>query len=250
MTALNRTVQSLWIGPALGPMELLCIRSFLRQGHQFQLHTYDSTLRVPAGCTLLDANEVIPQGELSFSEFKSLAAFADYFRYKLLLDRGGWWTDLDVVCLRPFNFKSRYVLGTECMRRGGRHISSCLIKAPKGSPAMAWCWEECRETAPEQAQQPWGRSGPTLLARAVKKFRLEKHQLDTGVFCPVSWWEVRSFVTPNVEMSLPSNTCAVHLWNDVGSGSGYRRTRLACPHGMDSNVVRPYFALPHIALPF
>jgi hypothetical protein len=214
MNASNRIVQSLWIGPALGPMELLCIRSFLRQGHQFQLYSYNSTLHVPAGCTLFDANEVIAQGELSYIEFKSLAAFADYFRYKLLLDRGGWWTDLDVVCLRPLNFNSRYVLGTEGMQRGGRHVSSCLIKAPKGSPAMAWCWEECRKTSPEQAQQPWGRSGPALLAQAVKKFQLDKHQLDTELFCPVSWWEARKFVTPNVELSLPSNACAVHLWNE------------------------------------
>ena len=32
----------------------------------------------------------------------SYAGFANFFRYELLRKRGGWWVDLDTICLRPF----------------------------------------------------------------------------------------------------------------------------------------------------
>lgn len=35
------------------------------------------------------------------------------FRYKLILERGGWWVDLDTVCLRPFDLDLEHVFASE-----------------------------------------------------------------------------------------------------------------------------------------
>jgi mannosyltransferase OCH1-like enzyme len=33
-----------------------------------------------------------------YTDCGSYAGFADHFRYKLLLEKGGWWPDLDMPC--------------------------------------------------------------------------------------------------------------------------------------------------------
>ncbi len=49
----------------------------------------------------------------------SVADFANFFRYKLSLEKGGWWTDMDYVCLTPLDFADDLVFGSE-MDRGER----------------------------------------------------------------------------------------------------------------------------------
>ena len=86
-------------------MERLAVESFLRNGHSFHLYVYDDVDGVPKGAVLKDANEIIPRAEVFRNvQDKTYAAFSDIFRYKLLAERGGYWVDTDVVCLRPFEF--------------------------------------------------------------------------------------------------------------------------------------------------
>src|SRR5438552_1322014 len=154
-------VQSLWIGPKLSSMEKLCIQSFLKHGHPFHLYVYDHVEGVPEQAKVCDANEIVPSSRIFFySKHNSCAGFANMFRYKLLLERGGWWVDTDVVCLRPFDFPEEYVFSSELS--AGREIVNCgAIKAPKGSEAMTHAWSIC------QAKQPnklvWGETGPRLM---------------------------------------------------------------------------------------
>ncbi len=39
-----------------------------------------------------------------------MRCFANFFRYKLLLEKGGWFVDSDTICMRPFDFDNEYVL--------------------------------------------------------------------------------------------------------------------------------------------
>ena len=57
----NKIVNGLWIGSRLTLVELLTIRSFLYNGHDFYLWVYDEILTpLPEGVTLKDATEIIP----------------------------------------------------------------------------------------------------------------------------------------------------------------------------------------------
>ena len=132
----NKIVQSLWIGSQLGTMEHLSITSFLRQGHDFHLYTYGPVGNVPEGCVIKDANKILSQKDWNYKEFPRLALFADFFRYKLLLEKGGWWVDTDTICMRPFTFPQEYVFSSEAQRDGGIHINNGNIKAPVGSPII------------------------------------------------------------------------------------------------------------------
>ena len=114
----NRVVQSMWIGDKLSTMEQLAIKSFLDNGHKFHLYTYGEVKGIPKGTIVKDGNEILPESEIFYYTADpvhkgSVSSFSNWFRYKLLFDKGGWWVDTDNICLKPFNFSSEYVFSSE-----------------------------------------------------------------------------------------------------------------------------------------
>ena len=95
-------MQSLWIGNALSMMEQLSIASFLANGHEYHLYNYEDIENAPDGTVLKAADQILPESMIfKYKAYPSYAGFSNFFRYKLLLTKGGWWVDTDLVCLRP-----------------------------------------------------------------------------------------------------------------------------------------------------
>jgi mannosyltransferase OCH1-like enzyme len=204
----NRIIQGLWIGSELSVMERLSIVSFLRNGHEYHLYAYDELPNVPAGAIIKDANEILPASEIfQYKDRPSYAGFANYFRYKLLFERGGWWSDVDVVCLRPFDFAAEYIFASEASA-GQIFVNNNVIKAPAGSEVMACALRVCQTKNPEQLV--WGETGPRLLTELVKKYRLDQYQEPYYVFCPITEWH--KVLEPYVA-AIHEGAYAVHLWN-------------------------------------
>ena len=180
---MNRVVQSLWIGSDLSAMEHLSISSFLKNGHQYHLYVYDNIGNIPAGTVVNDGEEILPSSMIfQYKQHKSYSAFSNFFRYKLLLEKGGWWIDTDLVCLKPFDFPEEYVFSSE--RAAGREfINSGAIKAPAASDLLAYAWETCQTKNREELV--WGEIGPRLMAEAINKFSLERYVKHYDVFCPI-----------------------------------------------------------------
>src|SRR5262245_11985344 len=128
--AANKIIQGLWIGAELSRLEQLSIASFLRNGHEYHLYVYDLPRNVPLGTTVIDANEVLPSSSIfQYREYASYAGFANFFRYKILLERGRWWADSDTICLKPFDFSEEHVFSSELC--DGRELINCgVIKTP------------------------------------------------------------------------------------------------------------------------
>ena len=60
-----------------------------RNGHEYHLYVYEDVKNVPAATTLRDGNEILPASEIfQYQGRPSYAGFANFFRYKLLLERG------------------------------------------------------------------------------------------------------------------------------------------------------------------
>jgi hypothetical protein len=216
---MNRLIQSLWVGATLSAMERLCITSFLANGHEFALYTYGTLGGVPPGTRLRDAAEILgPDRVFRYRDHASYAGFANYFRYKLLLERGGWWVDLDAVCLRPFDFDEDYVFSSERTRDGRQVPNVGFIKAPAGSPILRELWRRCQEKSPDQIR--WGETGPRLLAQVLPQFGLEAMVQASDVFCPVADWEWERLLDPAATWSFPESTRAVHLWNEMWRRAG------------------------------
>ncbi len=213
----NRVIQGLWIGPGLSVMEQLSIASFLANGHEYHLYVYDALKNVPPGTGVRDANEILPAASIfQYREQKSYAGFANFFRYKLLLERGGWWVDTDTICLKPFDFPEDHIFATEICR-GSEVVTSGLIKAPPGSSVMAYAWDVCQTKKPELLA--WGETGPRLMGEAVREFGLEKNVKPFMAFCPLGFAEWDRVLLPNEHINL-EESYAIHLWNERWRATG------------------------------
>ena len=143
----NKIINGLWIGRCLSKIELLCIKSFLRHGHEFHLWVYDIIeTPLPEELILEDAAQIISRSDVFNYHNKnqyghgkgSYAGFSDIFRYKLLYEKGGWWVDMDVCCLKPFDFDAEYVFRTH----HDFPMVGNIMKCPRGSRLMKMCYEE------------------------------------------------------------------------------------------------------------
>ncbi len=217
-------IQSLWIGPALGALQRLGIASFLRQGHEYHLYCYDEVANVPAGTVIRDAREVLPASSIfRYQEgfgAGSVAAFANLFRYKLLLDAGGWWVDTDVVCLRPFAFPDPVVLASDHTEEASG-ASVAVIRLPPGHDLARRCYEAAAGRGSEGLT--WGETGPRLFQLAVQTGDLDPCVQGACVFSPIPCWGWRLALCPDRAAWLPflrPQTRAVHLWHEMWRGEG------------------------------
>lgn len=141
-------VHSLWVGSALSPLEMLTIHSYVANGCQFWLWSYDqNSIELPEGAVQKDAREILPEREVfRYSEDTLLdlpsgrgshAGFAEIFRYKLLFEHGGWWSDMDVTCLKPLDFECEYVFHDHWKLAAMANVFRC----PPKSELMRRCYE-------------------------------------------------------------------------------------------------------------
>ncbi len=211
---MSEPIQSLWIGPRLTAMERASLASFVRHGHDVHLYTYGDVDGVPPGVVVRDGSEILaPERIFRYREHDTVSGFSNFFRYKLLSERGGWWVDTDVICLRPFTFEDEHVFASE-LSKGAAVVTSCVIKAPPGSEAMRFAWEFCNARDP--ASLRWGETGPALAQQVVERFGLQAAVQPPQVFCPIPFWEWRRVLE---DIELP-DAHAVHLWNELWRRNG------------------------------
>jgi hypothetical protein len=204
-------VRSLWIGPELSTLERLTIRSFLANGHTFRLFVYDDVRGIPDGTLVSDASEILPRSCIfTYPGSGSYAGFANWFRYRLVLERGGWWVDLDTVCLRPLDFEANYVFSSE-VHEGRPAIDLAVLKAPKGSDLCRHLCEVCASRDP--LRLVWGETGPRLLGEAVRMFGLTRFVHAPTTFCPIDHTEWMAVLDPERRFDFGPEVVAVHLWN-------------------------------------
>ena len=212
------TIQSLWIGARLSALEKLSIQSFIDHGHAFHLYVYQDLADHPPGAVLKDANAVLPESEIfQYPDRKSVAAFANIFRYKLLLERGGWWADTDMVCLRPLDLADAHVFVSETIAlrdAAGPQtvVGNCLIRAPAGSRAMELALRT--SLARDRATLRWGEIGPRLVGEVVDALDLQRFVRPPREFCPIGYGAWRELIAAEPP-ALPPEAYAVHFWNEM-----------------------------------
>ena len=216
---MQNVVQSLWIGTRLSTMEHLAIQSFLDCGHPFHLYAYEPLENVPEGAIVRDGREILPEEEIFVykrgSGKGSPSAFSNFFRYKVLFERGGWWSDLDAICLKPLEFEDEHVTCWEREPDGSLHIAAGLVKAPAGSPIAKYCWDYCQTV--NKSKLRWGQIGPKLLARAIEELDLPINLLPPPAFYPIDYWQVNQLIE---EGNIPKDSYSIHLWNSQWKKAG------------------------------
>ena len=124
-----------WTGPPLSLYELLSLQSFIAAGARVSVYSTSKTLRVPEGVELLDARELWPGPVRRFfypDGDPSPALHSDLVRYVMLHRFGGWYADLDMICLRGLP-TSKVYLGWQT----DQSVNGAIMKFPPHSPVMA-----------------------------------------------------------------------------------------------------------------
>jgi hypothetical protein len=185
--------------------------SFVATGHSVHLYTYDAIDNVPQGVILRDASKILPPSAIFRNRLGkgkgSLAGFSDLFRYKLLLDEGGWWVDTDVFCLKPFDFSAPYVFGAE-----EKPVASGIIKMPRGCRLAEMCYESARRVDPGTIT--WNEL-VNILERSIRELDLMSFVLPKETFSPIVWRDVPDYVRGTKHFVPSPQSHAVHLYNEM-----------------------------------
>lgn len=227
---------SLWVGPRLKYLERLCLQSAVACGHHFVLWSYepDRLKDVPAGVELRDAAEVMPRDRMaSYSGNGYVSLGANLWRYEMLAQDLGFWVDMDLIFLKPFDFAQPYVFGWQSHGL----VNNAVIGAPADSPLVAdlralprpnrrppwfgvgkstaFYWKRLTQGEVGLGDFPWATFGPGLLTYAVKKNKLGGFVQGEDVFYPLGWSDATDLYGPAdlVERRVTARTHAVHMWH-------------------------------------
>jgi len=209
-------VQSLWIGKSLGIFELLCIKSFLKYNHKFTLYTYDiiDNMIVDSELTIKDANDILPKSNIFTYENGEISAFSNMFRYKLLYEKGGIWTDMDMICLEnldSFIKNKEYIFSSEFSFSKNTQVPNTgFIMTPKKCKYMKLAYLNTK-IVKKNGNVKWGSTGPIVLQKIINKHKLSHHVVNYKIFCPINYCELDMF--EKITKDDISNSSCVHLWN-------------------------------------
>ena len=238
----NRVVRGLWIGGRLSELERLCIRSFCANGHEFHLYAYDELQNLPqaGGLRVLDGADILPRRAMFTYRRGGLSGFSNHFRWELLRREGGWWVDMDVVCLRAldfsddapvFGYDAPWSIATGIMKfPRGHFIAEAMAKACANVDRfMPWDTPRRKRDKIQRRLMFWRDSrkhqrfgeagGPGGFELALKHFRMENYALPIHVFYPVvSQMLMYLFDDTLYKMGaltpMLSQAHTVHFWNN------------------------------------
>lgn len=186
-------VQGFWHGDPLTPLHWACLRSFLRCGIQFDLYSYQS-LDVPEGVRLRDASEVISASSLltfrnPATGRPDAAPFADYFRLKLLHERGGWWCDVDTVARSGLLPVGDCVWARQAPEYRPDSVSNGQIFFMAGHPILERLIREAEIAIADLATRET--LGPELFTRVIGELGLPRDMNATAdEFYPIRYVEI------------------------------------------------------------
>jgi hypothetical protein len=229
-------INMFWSGPPPSPIHWACVNSFVSNGFDVQLYSYD-LVSTPRGVTLCDAREVVPREHLflfdnPFSGTGDIAPFVDYFRLKLLQNNGGWYADMDTICLSADIPRGERIWSNECPDEG--IVSNGILRFNKDDPVL----NEMLKRSELVIQSPRSiqtreELGPNLITEIIREFDLP---LEMGAswekFYPISWHEVFKFWLPEYCGELKERTRGsmfVSLYNSWNVYAGFDVARLPPP---------------------
>lgn len=225
---------ALWVGqPSL--IEKIVWSSFIYHGHELTIFSYDDLTGVPEGIHIADANDIVSKEKIFYSPSpnktgKSISAFADYFRYKMISKTGMCWTDSDALCLSNFFTDEEYFFAHD-VSAGSDWVANGTIVAPKDSELINFLVESVEEIMVTQSMDnlKWGTLGPSLLAKGVDKFDLRSFVVDTKYLHPIGFHEVALLfdkTKTNLIKERAKDSASIHLFNAVILDKGIDKNAL------------------------
>ena len=191
-------VQSLWVGDKLSQMEQYSIKSFLNTGHEYHLYTYNKIKGIPKGVKIKSGNKIMPKKDI-FKMQDTFLPFSDIFRYKLLYEKGNYWVDLDMICLKKLDFKEPFIFSSERTIQKGAYKMVVkfvpnigVLKAPPKSEFYRELFEKCMEYH-KKSKSKEKITYMRLLREMIDEYKYKKYVKPPKYFCNLA---ITSSCTP------------------------------------------------------
>lgn len=110
-----------------------------------------------------------PENKIFLDDRGIIASFSDYFRVKLLYKNGGWWVDMDIVCLKTFDFSSEYCFSSEYNQKEKYPNIGC-IKCPPKSDIMFEYVDLLERYLESNQEVQWGLFGPRFMKAILSQY--------------------------------------------------------------------------------
>jgi len=222
----NSEVMSMWMGRPLSYIEIMSINSYLQNGHKVIVYVYNDIGNMHKDVELRDANEILPYSNFEmtndirtkellrcgFSEddknTSCYSFYSDLFRYTLMYKLGGWWTDLDAICLKHYDFDEQYVFAF--MKNDNYTIAPGVFKMPPETSVMSSCIRVCRDLMSSMATS--GKTGPFLFSRAIKSHKMFELTLPYFYFYPFSFLDEGALLDGS---PFPKDSYSIHIYNTL-----------------------------------
>ena len=204
-------VNGFWYGSELGELEKLCINSWIKNGYEFHLWLYGD-IEVPKGVVVKNADEII-----YFNQYFTYdggvskgtpVAFSNLFRARLLYKLGGLYTDLDVFCLKPYDFNKRFVFSEQGDSTHPYHVATCILYTKEMGESFFSDWTDWI-IAKKNKTITHGDLGPNLITSLIEQYDYKEYVLPKEHFCPVDWESYKDVLEHNFD------SYGVHLYRSL-----------------------------------
>ena len=229
-------VNMLWVGGPLGKIERLSLTSFVAQGHAVRLYTYAAVDDAPEGVEVRDGAAILPASVIEANRYAngSYALASNLFRYTLLAQNEGLWSDIDVVCIRPIRIDGPVIVGWEHEDWLNGAVLYWQADLPIAAEALAAFrpghipdWLGLRKRIGPRLRQlagrpvlprdlPHGTFGPKQVTALVKQHGLASYAQPADVFYPLPPRRATDAFSQSLRLEdiVTPRTLAIHLWNE------------------------------------
>lgn len=210
-------------------LEKKCIQSFVDCGFKVKLWSY-TNIELP-NVESCDANLVLSRNTALKQELGSksekaatLAAFSDYFRYKVVAKFGGWWFDTDCFCLKDVNdfIKAAQgksiIAGIQDPNNNSLHEVACgafwIDQSISGKLIDEF---EQMISSLNGELQSFGFYGPEFFTKFVKNNGYHDDMLSVSAFYAIHWNECDLLIYPENLTTAAIRTeqsYLIHIWTN------------------------------------
>jgi hypothetical protein len=201
--------------------EYNCIKTFIKKGFNVKVWSFDN-LNLPIGSKNYDAGKILHKDKL-FSitmnkKSRSLAGFADLFRYYLMSKEEGWWFDADCVCLADMEkfldlSTNSFVAGWE-----DKNNVNNAVMLMDHYIAKKFVFRADEICLTKNNMLEWGEIGPRMVTSLVRELNLESVCLPEKYFYPIHYKDALLALDP-AQFEIVESSCKdsfiYHTWNEV-----------------------------------
>tara|TARA_Y100001937_G_scaffold126171_1_gene194777 strand:+ start:147 stop:758 length:612 start_codon:yes stop_codon:yes gene_type:complete len=199
-------VNGFWFGE-LGEVQQKCIDSWENNGYEFKL--WDES-----NCDWIVSTDEYFTYKHGHSKGTPVA-FSNLFRAELLFQQGGLYVDLDMLCLKPYEFNKRFVFSEQVDSGWDYHVATSIIYSKNSGEQIFKDWASRIRKIGENSSH--GDLGPNLLTPLVEQYGHKDYVLPKEYFCPIDWQSYEDIFT------YDGDAYGLHLYNSIWSKEDYER---------------------------